>query len=296
MLMLRILLFILFFNILHINSQEQTSFYFDSNQFELKKAELSKLNDWIKQNNKVKIVAINGYTDDDGSVGFNDTLAQKRVNFIFEQVQEKVAIRSDFKTRSFGKLHQQSEDKAKNRRVTIYYLEEKDLDREDEILGLKPVEKPVVKKPKRVFPEVIQIKNPNGSVSEYSLNREFMQQIDEAKPGEKLKLENLNFQLNTFAIVNESRGKLYELLLVMQQNPKLEINIQGHLCCMPTDRNNLSNQRAKAIQQFLIYNGIDKSRLSYQGFGSSQPIYAIPEKNEEERAANRRVEIEIIKN
>jgi outer membrane protein OmpA-like peptidoglycan-associated protein len=294
--MLRFLLFIFFFNMLHINSQEQSSFYFGSNEFELKKEELSKLNDWIKQNNKVKIVAINGYTDDDGTIGFNDTLAQKRVDFIFKQVQEKVTIRSDFKTRSFGKLHKQSEDKSKNRRVTVYFIEEKDLHREDEILGIKPIEKTLIQKPKRIFPEIIQIKNPNGSVSKYELNREFMQKIDESKPGEKLKIDNLNFHLNTFAIVNESRGKLYELLLVMQQNPNLEINIQGHLCCMPTDRNNLSTQRAKAIQQFLIYNGIDKSRLSYQGFGSSQPIFTLPEKNEEERAANRRVEIEIIKN
>ncbi|WP_291119841.1 OmpA family protein [Flavobacterium sp. UBA6135] len=294
--MSRLLIFIFFFNILSINSQEQTSFYFDSNQFELKKSELSKLNDWIKQNSKVKIVAINGYTDEDGSIGFNDTLAQKRVNFVFNEIENKVAIRSDFKTRSYGKQHQQSEDKSKNRRVTVYFIEEKDLHREDEILGIKPIEKTPIQKPKRIFPEIIQIKNPNGSVSEYELNREFMQKIDESKPGEKLKIDNLNFHLNTFAIVNESRGKLYELLLVMQQNPNLEINIQGHLCCMPTDRNNLSTQRAKAIQQFLIHNGIEKSRLSYQGFGSSQPIFTLPEKNEEERAANRRVEIEIIKN
>ena len=123
-----------------------------------------------------------------------------------------------------------------------------------------------------------------------------MQQIDSAKPGDKLKLENLNFQLNTFAIVNESRGKLYELLLVMQQNPDLVIDIQGHLCCMSIDRTNLSTQRAKAISNFLRINGIDSSRVTYQGFGSSQPIYPLPEKNEEERAANRRVEIEIIKN
>jgi hypothetical protein len=36
-----------------------------------------------------------------------------------------LAIRDDFKTRSFGKLHQQSVNKAENRRVTIFYLLEK---------------------------------------------------------------------------------------------------------------------------------------------------------------------------
>jgi outer membrane protein OmpA-like peptidoglycan-associated protein len=89
----------------------------------------------------------------------------------------------------------------------------------------------------------------------------------------------------------------------MQQNPDISIDIQGHICCITNDRNNLSGdrnnlsgQRAKAVWQFLTMNGIDKSRLSYKGFGVSQPLFPIPEKNEEERAANRRVEIEIIKN
>jgi outer membrane protein OmpA-like peptidoglycan-associated protein len=120
--------------------------------------------------------------------------------------------------------------------------------------------------------------------------------LSNAKTGEKLKVENLNFQVNTFVIVPESRAKLYELLLVMQNNPDLKIDIHGHLCCMPNDRLNLSTQRAKAIYGFLVANNIPKNRLSYQGFGSTKAIYAIPEKDESERAANRRVEIEIIAN
>lgn len=285
-----------FFTIQIISAQEQTSYYFDTNKSELKLTEIQKLNDWISKNKEVKIVAINGYTDEDGTIGFNDTLAQKRVDFICQFVKDKVKIRDDFKTRSFGKLHKQSDNKAENRRVTVFYIEAKDLAREDEILGITKEEITPKPKTKKQFPEAIVIQNPNGTESTFELNVEFMQQVDAAKPGEKLKLENLNFQLNTFAIVNESRGKLYELLIVMQQNPELSIDIQGHLCCMPTDRTNLSTQRAKAISQFLRMNGIENSRVTYQGFGSSQPIYPLPEKNEEERAANRRVEIEIVKN
>ena len=89
---------------------------------------------------------------------------------------------------------------------------------------------------------------------------------------------------------------MYELLLVLQKNPNLKIQIQGHLCCMPVDRTDLSTQRAKAIHNFLVKQDIFKDRLSYKGFGSSQPIYALPEKNEQERAANRRVEILIVEN
>ncbi len=279
-----------------ILAQEQVLFYFDTNKHELKKSEIQKLNDWISTNKDIKIVAINGFTDEDGTIGFNDTLAQKRVDFIYKSIKDKVKIREDFKTRSFGELHSQSEKKAENRKVTIYYIEAKDLAREDEILGIKKEETVMLPKQKKQFPQTILIQNPNGTESEFSLNVEFMQKIDEAQPGEKLKIDNLNFQINTFIIVNESRGKLYELLIVMQQNPELKIDIQGHLCCMPTDRTNLSTQRAKAVSQFLRMNGIENSRVTYQGFGSSNPIYPLPEKNEEERAANRRVEILIIQN
>lgn len=278
------------------HAQEQFTLYFESNKFELNLQENARLNTWITENNKNKIVAIHGFTDEDGTNGFNDTLAQKRVNCIFNTVKNQIKIREDFKTRSFGESFNQSKNKAENRRAIIYYILEKDLLREDEILGIK---KEIVKKtiqPEIVYPEKLVFENPNGTKSEFKLDRVFMKKIGEAKAGEKLKIENLNFVINTFAVVNESRGKMYELLLVLQKKPMLKIEIQGHLCCMPSDRTDLSTQRAKAIYNFLVHNDIQKERLSYKGFGSSVPIYPLPEKDEKERAANRRVEILIVDN
>ena len=279
-----------------INGQEQFTVYFDSNKFDLTTKENQSLNNWISENKNNKIVAIHGFTDEVGTTGFNDTLAQKRVDFIFQNVKNQIKIREDFKTRSFGESFNQSVNKAENRKVTIFYILEKDLPREDEILGIKKVIKEEQPKTEIVYPEKLVFENPNGTKSEFKLDRVFMKTMGEAKPGEKLKIENLNFIINTFAVVNESRGKMYELLLVLQKNPQLKIEIQGHLCCMPVDRTDLSTQRAKAIYNFLIQNEIDKSRLSYKGFGSTQPIYPLPEKDEKERAANRRVEILIVEN
>lgn len=277
-------------------AQEQFSVYFDSNKFDLTTKEKQSLNTWISENKNNKIVAIHGFTDEVGTTGFNDTLAQKRVDFIFQNVKNQIKIREDFKTRSFGESFNQSVNKAENRKVTIFYILEKDLPREDEILGIKKVIKEEQPKTEIVYPEKLVFENPNGTKSEFKLDRVFMKTMGEAKPGEKLKIENLNFIINTFAVVNESRGKMYELLLVLQKNPQLKIEIHGHLCCMPVDRTDLSTQRAKAIYNFLIQNEIDKRRLSYKGFGSTQPIYPLPEKDEKERAANRRVEILIIQN
>jgi outer membrane protein OmpA-like peptidoglycan-associated protein len=287
---------LLFFAIQMATGQQQFSVYFDTNKFSVTATENQRLDQWISENSKVKIVAINGFTDKDGSSELNDSLAQKRVDFIYKTIENKVAIRSDFKSRSFGEKHLQQLDKSKNRRVDVYYILEKDLPRENEILGIEEaiiVEKP---KPEIRYPDVFQVQNPNGTVSDFTLDVAFMQKITKAKSGEKLQLDNLNFQFNTFAITNESRGKLYELLLVMMQNPKLKIEIQGHICCNSSVKETLSTQRAKAIKGFLKSQGIENSRVTYKGFGSTQPLFPLPENNEQERAANRRVEILIVEN
>lgn len=278
------------------NAQEAFSVYFDSNKHELKKQENDNLQNFINANKDIKIVAINGYTDEDGTSGFNDTLAQKRVDFIYGLVKGKLKIRDDFKTRSYGEKHKQSKTKSENRKVVIYYIEAKDLARENEILGIK--EQPLVRKPREMpkYPEKITIKNPNGSSTDLVFDVAFMEKLTVAKPGEKLKLDNLNFQLNTFAITNDSRPKMYELLEVMKRNPQMKIQIQGHICCMQNDKQDLSTKRAKAIAKFLEINGIEDARVTFKGFGVTQPLFSIPEKSEEERAANRRVEIEIVEN
>lgn len=259
-----------------LSAQESFVVYFESNKYELNPKEMLRLDDWIKQNKTSKIVAINGYTDEDGTTKYNDSLAQKRVAYIFNTVKDKVKTREDFRTRSFGESHKQSKVKAENRKVTIHYIEAKDLARENEILGIKPVTAI-----KRI---------------ELPLDASLGLRVQHARVGDKLKLDNVNFYENTFAVLPESRPKMFELLEIMKSNPKLKIQIQGHICCMPNDRADLSTKRAKAIRLFLEANGIDKSRATFKGFGSTQPIYPLPEKDEEERAANRRVEIEIVEN
>ena len=124
----------------------------------------------------------------------------------------------------------------------------------------------------------------------------FMEKLGTAKTGEKVRIPNLNFVENTYAVMNDSRPRLYELLEVMKANPNLKIKLQGHVCCMTKDRQDLSTQRAKAVMMFLNQSGIEKSRLSFEGFGVSQPLYTIPEKTPDEREANRRVEVLILAN
>lgn len=288
------LLFI--FSVSCIFAQEQVSFFFESDKSVLQKEQISRLNSWLSANAAVKVVGVHGFCDEQGTVGYNDTLAKKRIDYVFNLIKNKVKIREDFKTRNFGELHILSPIKAENRKVTLYYILSKDFVNEEKIIAPKKAVILEKKKPKITFPDVYVYENPDGSSVNIKIDTVFMRKISLADVGEKLKLESMNFFVDTFAIMPQSRSVMFELLTVMQSCPDLKIQIQGHICCVQKDFRDLSTQRAKAISKFLEYNGIEKSRMTFVGFGSSKPLYNLPEKSEAEREANRRVEIEIIAN
>lgn len=118
--------------------------------------------------------------------------------------------------------------------------------------------------------------------------------------GKSIILKSLNFYNNSGEIIPASQPVLKELLDVMNKYPKLKIDIQGHICCQSIEEaekiEDIAKVRALAIYTYLSNNGIEKDRLSYQSFKSTKPLFSIPEQNEEERNANRRVEIMIIEN
>jgi outer membrane protein OmpA-like peptidoglycan-associated protein len=279
-----------------IFAQEQVSFFFESNKFVLRKEESIRLNKWLESNKTVKIIGVYGFCDEEGSVGYNDTLAKKRIDYVFNAIKNKVKIRADFKTRNFGKLHTSSTVKSENRKVTLYYILPKDFPNEEEIIAVKTEAVAIKKKPKIKFSDVYVYENPDGSTVNIKIDTVFMRKVSLANVGEKLKLESMNFFVDTFAIMPQSRSVMFELLTVMKSCPELKIQIQGHICCVKNDVRDLSTQRAKAICKFLEYNGIEKSRMTFIGYGSTKPLFPLPEKSEVEREANRRVEIEIIAN
>lgn len=123
---------------------------------------------------------------------------------------------------------------------------------------------------------------------------ELRRQISKAGKGDKVVLKNLNFYTNSPEILPAAKPLLKELLNILKDYPSINIQIQGHVCCQVENEERLSYRRALAVYNYLIENGIDQNRLSHTGFGSTMPIYPLPEKNEQERIANRRVEIEIL--
>lgn len=87
-------------------------------------------------------------------------------------------------------------------------------------------------------------------------------------------LNNVFFDLAKATLRPESRIELLNLAAYLKANPTLKIEVQGHTDSQGDAQKNLilSEQRAMAVYQFLLEEGIAANRISYKGFGSKQPV------------------------
>ena len=119
-----------------------------------------------------------------------------------------------------------------------------------------------------------------------------LQKID---TGNVIELKNIFFDVNKSDLKPESVAELNKIINFLTKNPKLKIEIGGHTDNTGERKSNLalSNDRAKAVHDFLILKGnIDKNRLTFRGYADLKP----KKQNDsaENRAQNRRTEMKII--
>lgn len=108
--------------------------------------------------------------------------------------------------------------------------------------------------------------------------------------GSKLEL-NIRFDINKADLGPETVAELNRLISILRQNPGIKVEVQGHSDDLETINNQkIAEDRAKRVARYLIENGF--SNLQVRGFGNTVPI--APNDTEENRALNRRVEIEVI--
>ncbi len=265
-------------------SQSKQSFIinFNFNKFEITPQSKLKLDSFLQSSPPSSIQKINlyGHCDSVGSNQYNDELSLKRIKTTKEYLTGNNIAENIFDTtRGFGKrvpLNKNStnEERFLNRRVEIIIERKSD-------------------KAQAIIADTAKIQD-----------KTLLEKIRDTttKAGTNLILKNLNFVGGRHWLLPQSKPALDELLQVMQQNPTLEIEIQGHICCEfgpddgfdeDTHTRNLSVNRAKAIYDYLVQNNINQLRLSYKGFGHQFPLY--PEDSYDHQLLNRRVEIKIIK-
>lgn len=107
-------------------------------------------------------------------------------------------------------------------------------------------------------------------------------------------LKNVFFETASASLRSESKAELNRLKRLLDENPKLKIRINGHTDNVGADKDNLtlSEKRAKSVYDFLAQQGIVAARLSYKGFGESQPIST--NDTPQGRQVNRRTEFEAV--
>jgi outer membrane protein OmpA-like peptidoglycan-associated protein len=88
---------------------------------------------------------------------------------------------------------------------------------------------------------------------------------------------------------------LQAITAILKEYPTAKFSLEGHTDNTGSDALNqtLSEERAAAVKNFLVENGIDASRLSSKGFGESAPVDS--NKTAKGKANNRRVEVKLVK-
>ena len=114
-----------------------------------------------------------------------------------------------------------------------------------------------------------------------------------SKPGEEIILNNVQFANNSFELNQSSKNELDKLSnYIFKYN--INIQIEGHTDSVGNSDMNLilSENRARAVNKYLIERGVSKEKLTYIGYGSSKPI--ADNSSENGRALNRRTSFKIL--
>ncbi|PJE41610.1 MAG: hypothetical protein CUR32_07155 [Flavobacterium sp.] len=239
-------------------TQKQFDVFFDFNKDFPNQNSILALNEWIANHKDIEITQLLGFCDSIDTKDYNKHLAERRIANVKILLEKSgLPFSQTLQQVAYGKDFKQAVVQAENRRVTIFYTE--------------------------IPPKITE--------------SELSQKVKNAKAGETIALPNLYFFNNSARVVPKSEFVLYDLLCILQENSKLKIEIQGHICCQTAvDVNDVSTARARAVYSYLLRNGIDRKRMKFKGFGVSRPIHKIPERNETEADENRRVEILILEN
>lgn len=119
----------------------------------------------------------------------------------------------------------------------------------------------------------------------------------EYKKGDNIQLKDIMFVPGVALFLRSSYNDLGLLYKLLVEQPDLIIEIQGHVngpgMSNNKDFQRLSEERAKAVMEYLVKKGISPERLTSKGFGNTRMIFPTAE-SEFRMQFNRRVEILVL--
>lgn len=280
--------------------QDKLDVFFDFNKDIPSEISQNKINQWVLDNKTAEITKVLGFCDSVDDSKYNKDLAMRRVNSIVEFLNKSnIKVSDKVVLKSFGEDFKYSKNQNENRKVEVFYnlIKEKTAVVKnaqtipDGSFGKGRVKEVTVEETKEE--DILEVADKQALVEAERATLE--SKFYKAKKGDLVRINNINFYFNSERVMDESLPLLDELLDIMINNPKLVIEIHGHICCNPNPNDTkLSYRRALVILKYMTKYGVKVNRLAFRGYGSNDPIYKVPERNEKERAANRRVEILIV--
>ncbi len=123
---------------------------------------------------------------------------------------------------------------------------------------------------------------------------EVIAELEKIKKNQIVRLNNIFFDVDKFLLKHESFVELDVVVKILMDNPKMKIEISGHTDNTGSEEHNqeLSENRAKSVERYLVEQGISTQRLVSKGYGPSKPMST--NDTEEGRALNRRIEMKVL--
>jgi len=119
-------------------------------------------------------------------------------------------------------------------------------------------------------------------------------EIEKLRVGSILELGHVYFKADDYRLDSASYRTLAALASFMKRHPSLKIEVGGHTNLRPGDRfaAELSANRARSVMRYLTDHGVAADRVTYKGYGKSQPrVNAV---SKEADKANQRVEVKVL--
>ncbi len=122
--------------------------------------------------------------------------------------------------------------------------------------------------------------------------------LDKMYENKEINLKNIYYDYDQWFIKEEAKPTLNQLAVILNDNPRIKIQLSSHTDCRGTDEYNviLSQKRAQSVVDYLITKGIDKQRLIAVGYGESFLVDKCICENctEDQHQTNRRTTFKIV--
>ncbi|MFD1553083.1 hypothetical protein DNU06_12195 [Putridiphycobacter roseus] len=232
-------------------------------------------------------IEIGGYTDNSGNAANNVALSTQRAKFVYDYLIKNGYSTERITYKGYGPINPIYSNRYKSTREGNRRIEVKILSKTQHSSSKLVDEKPVI--------EVIKETPETAYLSYFLKQQKATESMGQPKQSNFI-IDSLQFASGS-ALLPESGiaiDYINELLLILKKNPVLKIKINGYTDASGIAEKNvlLSNERAKAVYDYMIAGGLNANRIHYAGHGSADPI--APNAYKWGRDINRRIEVELV--